>query len=400
MGKVKTEDLRDKYFFNIGVKKIRRLRQIWVRKYGFWFFKDTDPELARNWVKKIDAEVHTQKDINEYLAKLSTKDYDKSKPLWEVHVIEDYDENTSVVFVSMHHLLSDGMGIISMITFLNDSHNPNNITQFREIPFFYYYILPILYTPYGLLRYIYEGLNTKGDPNMYPFLLKTGKQSMKKEYYETKYYELADIKKWYGNFDKMKLNDFMFAIISAALSKYFIELGIPEDKQTHFSLSIPINMKPQPKTIDEVQFCNSWSLCLANIPLSTNLEYTMKKNRETFDPGFTLTALRFGVWVVSFMGILPEVFSRLTIRDNSKRLNTIISNTPGPQSPIYFCDQMVYDMCGVGPNVGWSGLTMLISSYAGKVKLQLLADSNLNMDPKELLKHLESQLDQSIQKIC
>ena len=52
----------------------------------------------------------------------------------------------------------------------------------------------------------------------------------------------------------MKLNDYMFATISVALSKYFTELGIPEDKQTHFSLSIPINMKPQPKTIDDVQF--------------------------------------------------------------------------------------------------------------------------------------------------
>lgn len=144
----------------------------------------------------------------------------------------------------------------------------------------------------------------------------------------------------------------MFAIISAALSKHIAELGIPEDKQTHFSLSIPINMKPQPKTIDDVQFNNGCSLCLANVPLSTNLEFTMKKNRETFDHGFSLTALRFGVWVVTFMGILPEVFSRLTIRDNSKRLNLIISNTPGPQSPIYFCDKQVVDMSGVGPNVG------------------------------------------------
>ena len=87
------------------------------------------------------------------------------------------------------------MGIMSLMTFMNDSHNPDNIIQFREIPFFYYYILPVIYTPFGLLRYIYDGIMTKGDPNMHPFTLKSGKQSMKKEYFETKAYDLSDIKK-------------------------------------------------------------------------------------------------------------------------------------------------------------------------------------------------------------
>lgn len=98
MGKIKTEDLRDKYFLNKGVLKFKRLRSIWIKRLGLWFFKEIDAELARNQVKRIDAEIHSQKDINEYLAKLTTKDFDKSKPLWEIHVIEDYDENTSLIF--------------------------------------------------------------------------------------------------------------------------------------------------------------------------------------------------------------------------------------------------------------------------------------------------------------
>jgi len=195
----------------------------------------------------------------------------------------------------------------------------------------------------------------------------------------------------------MKLNDFMFASISAALSKYFTELGISEDKQTHFSLSLPVNMKPQPKSIDDVQFKNSCSLVLANVPLSSDINYVMTKNRETFDIGFPLHVLRFGVWVVSCVGFLPEAFARACIRDNSKGLNIIISNTPGPQTPLFFCNQEITDMGGTGPNVGSTGLTLLISSYCGRVKLQMLADDNLNMDPQRLLAHLERQIEESIQ---
>ena len=156
VGKIKTEDLRDKYFMNLAVQKFRRFRQIWVRKYGFWFLKDVDSELGRNQVKRIDADIHTQKDIFEYQAKLTSNEFDMNKPLWEVHVIEDYDDETSIIFIVVHHLIADGMSMMSLITFMNDSHNPNNIIQYRNIPFFYSYIMPIFYTPYGIVRYIID----------------------------------------------------------------------------------------------------------------------------------------------------------------------------------------------------------------------------------------------------
>lgn len=272
-----------------------------------------------------------------------------------------------------------------------------NIVQIhnhRSIPFFAYYLLPILYTPYGFCRTVYHGITTQSDPNMTPFHLKGGRQSLNKTYLETKHYELDDLRKCYSKFGKMKLNDYMFATVSAAFSKLFTEMGIT--KQTHFSVSVPVNMKPLPRNIQEVQFNNSCSLCLAKIPISTDLGYTMKKAREYFDSGFNLVTLRFGMYVINFMGSLPDAFWRLAITDNSKNMNTIISNTPGPQEPIYFCDQVIKEIGGVGPNVGGSGITLLISSYWGKIKLQLLADSNLSMDPHRLLAHLEKQLDDAI----
>ena len=190
MGKISTEKLKEKYFYEMGVTKFRRLRQIWVKIFGFWFFKDITPELARNQVKRVDADVHSQKDIETYMAKIMEINLDIQKPLWEIHVVEDYDDSTTIVFILIHHMLSDGMGIMSLITFLNDNHNPDNIKQHRDIPFISYYILPFLYIPIGIIKYTLCGIMCKGDPDMSPFVLKSGIQSMKKKYWESKQYEL------------------------------------------------------------------------------------------------------------------------------------------------------------------------------------------------------------------
>jgi len=194
MGKISKEQFLEKYFFTRGIKKFRRLRQILVRKYGFWFFKDVDSELSRKQVKSCSG-IHTKQDIHDFMARLCERDYDYTKPLWEIHVVEDYSEDESVIFIRVNHVLSDGMGIMSLFTFMNDNHNPENITQFREIPFFYNYVMPMLYSPLGLVRFVMAGLKTKSDPNMTPFHLKNGTQSMKKKYFETKYYELSDLRK-------------------------------------------------------------------------------------------------------------------------------------------------------------------------------------------------------------
>ena len=153
-GRLKASDLRDKYFLNKGVKKFKRLRQVWVKRFGLWLLKEVDEQLAIGQVKVIKEDIKTKEDIQAYMAKILAKKMDINKPLWEIHVKEDFDEETSIVFLTVHHLISDGMGMMGLITFLNDKHNPDTIIQFRRIPFFYRYIYPCLWIPFGIIEYV------------------------------------------------------------------------------------------------------------------------------------------------------------------------------------------------------------------------------------------------------
>ena len=82
-------------------------------------------------MKKIEIKIHSKQDLHYYMGKLMTIELDRNNLLWEIHVKEDYDDNSSVMFMLSHHILSDEMKNISMMTFMNDSHNPDNITQFK-----------------------------------------------------------------------------------------------------------------------------------------------------------------------------------------------------------------------------------------------------------------------------
>ncbi|CAI2363604.1 unnamed protein product [Moneuplotes crassus] len=391
-GSLKAEELREKYFRNKAILKFRRLRQIWVKFLGFWLFKDISPETAKHQVKKITKKIHSEKEIGDYMASLISTPLDESRPLWEIHVKENFDDDTSIVFIVFHHIIGDGMGMMNMMTFLNDNHNPDILQKHRSIPFLYRYVLPLFYVPLGLLRFIIDSRVVRGDQSLTPLHLKDGIQSSEKSYHCTKYFELEDLRKRYTQYKDTKLNSYMFAIISSSLSDCLEEYGISKEKQTHFSLSVPVNMKPPATCLDEVEFGNTCSLALVNVPLGKDMGNTLADLKSKFSKAMTLYNLRFGVWAVSFMGACPEFLYRIISYGPQKELDMIISNTPGPKNPIYFCDKKVTDIGGSGPNVGSTGLTLLISSYCDKVKVQALSDKNLMMDASKLIKTIESKM--------
>lgn len=217
IGSIKAEELREKYFASIAIKKFRKLRQKWIKFCGFWLLKDVPISEAKLQIKSINSEISTDEQIEAYLSKIIATPVDESKPLWEIHIKENYQENSSVVFIVFNHLIADGMGFINLITFLNDNHNPENIVAHRSIPFISKYLIPLLYIPLGILRFTLDSYKIRGDPNLTPLHLKNGVQSLKKSYHKTRYFEMKDLREQYSKFPNTKLNSYMFGIISSAL---------------------------------------------------------------------------------------------------------------------------------------------------------------------------------------
>ena len=56
----------------------------------------------------------------EYTCEHMQEYMDFSRHLWEFHLVEDFSEDLSAVIVRMHHSFIDGIGFVSMMSWMND----------------------------------------------------------------------------------------------------------------------------------------------------------------------------------------------------------------------------------------------------------------------------------------
>lgn len=62
--------------------------------------------------------------LTEYVAQAMARRIDPTRPLWEAHVVTGLSDGRFVFFLKMHHALSDGMGVIRLISPLIDGAAP------------------------------------------------------------------------------------------------------------------------------------------------------------------------------------------------------------------------------------------------------------------------------------
>lgn len=97
-------------FMKRGIMNFTKLRSVAVYKYGFWFWKQIDPEIAwKSCIRFVNSDINNEEDINLFVTKLMHSSISSDKPLWDIHVKEDYLEGKSVVFTRIHHTIGDGM---------------------------------------------------------------------------------------------------------------------------------------------------------------------------------------------------------------------------------------------------------------------------------------------------
>ena len=107
-------------------------------------FKYIDPKIAKNQFMKWKENIKTRDDCINYLKILIQEYMEYSKPLWEFHVVENYSDDTSAVIFRIHHSLSDGVGIVSMMSCVNDDKFSLRINkEFTQLNFFQRLVLTV-----------------------------------------------------------------------------------------------------------------------------------------------------------------------------------------------------------------------------------------------------------------
>ncbi|MCG8597890.1 MAG: hypothetical protein MI785_26480, partial [Kiloniellales bacterium] len=86
---------------------------------GLWWSEDRHFNLDRH-VKRVRLPgAGGRAELEDFVADLASRRLDRSRPLWQFHIVEGYDGGAALV-VRIHHAIADGIALISVFLSLTD----------------------------------------------------------------------------------------------------------------------------------------------------------------------------------------------------------------------------------------------------------------------------------------
>ena len=93
-------------------------------------------------------------------------------------------------------------------------------------------------------------------------------------------------------------------------------------------------------------------------------------------------------------GLAAKAYTRLGLASRIKPIgNTIITNVPGPQVPLYFTGAKMVALHGMGPITDGMGLIHPVFSYSGKISIAITSCREMMPDPEFYAQCLQDSFD-------
>jgi diacylglycerol O-acyltransferase / wax synthase len=178
------------------------------------------------------------------------------------------------------------------------------------------------------------------------------------------------------------INDVLMSTVAGALGGYLREQGY-DTRNLNVRASVPVNLR----AADEpVTLGNRFGLVFVEMALGIAnplqrvyaMSDTMAALKGSLQPPMTLMTL-------GLMGLLPAAVQAPAVELFSRKATAVVSNVPGPQSPLYMCGQRISEMYFWVPQSGTIGLGISILSYAGQVHFGMISDRRLVRDPGQVV---------------
>jgi len=178
------------------------------------------------------------------------------------------------------------------------------------------------------------------------------------------------------------INDVLMSTVAGALGGYLRERGTDTDGLTIRAL-VPVNLRAaeEPLTLG-----NRFGLVFVELPVG--LAHPL---RRLYATGDAMAALKgslqppMTLMTLGLLGMMPASLQAPAVDLFSRRASVVVSNVPGPQSPLHLCGQRITEMYFWVPQSGSIGIGMSLLSYAGQVYCGLIADRQLLDDPRAVV---------------
>ncbi|MGE4239871.1 wax ester/triacylglycerol synthase family O-acyltransferase [Ramlibacter sp.] len=387
---------------------------------------DQPVDLSRHIVRetlKRRRGVSAQQALQDRVGELAMQPLDRKRPLWQLHLVEDYEGGSALV-VRIHHCIADGIALISVTMSLVDGGAAPPERQRRVRPEGAEdWIARTLIEPLteisvraldfagdgaakslGMLREPQKGMSGSMDlaklayqvvsdaaalalmPDDSPTRLK-GKPGTRKRVAWCDPLPLDEVRA-VGKALNCSINDVLLSCVAGALGEYLRGQGDDVAGQ-EIRAMIPVNLRP----LDQAyKLGNRFGLVPLVLPIGMDnpIErvYEVRRRMNALK-GSTQPLLAFGLLAVAGLLIKPAQDAMLSLF--GKKTTAVMTNVPGPREKLKLLGSTLEQSMFWVPQSGDIGLGVSILSYGGGVQFGVITDTQLCPHPQKIIDAFEPE---------
>jgi len=351
-----------------------------------------------------------QKSLERLVSALASSPLDKTKPLWQFHLVEKYHGGSALI-ARIHHSYADGIALVQVLLSLTDT----SATPEKAAPLAKAWLkhdgARVARRVGAVERYaklgakaFEKGMDMMQDPSLAGVLAKEGgdiarelvqalalpddppsvlrgRLGVSKRVAWAPPLDLEEVKA-VGRACDCTVNDVLMATAAGALRDYMLERGEHVDGLS-LRATVPVNLRPLEHAR---KLGNHFGLVFLDLPVGMGnpilrLEHVAESMRQLKNSRQAIVA--YGL--LAALGMAPAAVQEMALELFSRKATAVATNVPGPQQPLYLAGSRIREMMFWVPQTGSIGIGLSILSYNGKVHFGLIADAKLIPDPRSVI---------------
>ena len=386
-------------------------RPVWVDDPNF----DLDFHMRRAALPKPGGRL----ELIDHVQRVISRPLDRTKPLWELYLIEEMQDGLTAILTKVHHAMIDGIAAIDLASAVYDftpeprilapvvwepEPEPSAVDLLQDaladqLTHPIRSVLELagrtLMTPSRVAREFAElagGLLDVMSGGMFappsPFNRRVG-PNRRFAMVEAPVQTFRDIKRSLGG----TVNDAVLSAVAGGLHRLFRRRKEATKGRTLRAM-VPVSVRSKD---ERGAMGNRVSSIVVDLPIGQmsakkRLSLISEKTRYLKDSNYALGAeflMNIGTWAPP---TIHAMAARLAAR--SRLINLVVSNVPGPQVPMYIAGAKLLAQYPIMPIAESMGLSIAVTSLAGTMAFGITADWDTMPDIEFLAEAMGDSMDE------
>jgi WS/DGAT/MGAT family acyltransferase len=394
---------------------------------GAWWETVDDLDLGWHVQAKTLPGDAGKAELEAFVSELASTSLDHERPLWQFHLVRNYERSGSVLIARVHHCYADGLALVQVLLSLTDTASrPEAHAELAKtwLKRDRGSVLERLVEPTqaGLQKLIAAGSKSwekiagmLADPSVAAEFAREGSEitrelaialtlsddpitAFKGPLDTTKRVAWAeplplDEVKTLGKALGCTVNDVLLACAAGALRGYLRDAGEDVDGLT-IRATVPVNLRPLEHA---KKLGNHFGLVFLDLPIGEanplrRLERVAACMRDL--KGRRQAVVAFGL--LAALGMAPAALQGPALELFSRKASAVATNVPGPQQPLFMAGVEVRELMFWVPQTGSIGLGLSILSYNGKVYFGVMGDGLRVRDPDAIVRRFAGEFEKLV----